>query len=523
MLSSPYHRRLGIGIASLTLALVGSSATAVAAAGPVATVTGDPAKRVDLHTVSNVKAPPRPAGAFTNRPTVPLAEYLAAKRGHTGGRRPATQAPRAPYATNLTGFNGITQATAQDGSPPDINGAVSSSFVTEIVNQHLTSFNKSTLAQTSDRSLATITGYTTKAIFDPRLLFDRTWQRWVASAEAFPESSTTQFVFLMISRTSDPGGSYFIYKLNFGPTLCGSGHFLDYPQIGMNQDAVVFTANCFNGNTSLGARTFAVAKAQLYNGLGFSIPVFSVATADGTTTPAIVLDNNPNMELITRNGPRDVTFKNPANGFYASFGPDVALTGLVTPSVPRAAGQKGCTTTSCRLDTSDGRFVAPSTQFGTQLWNAATYGFSGAGTFATVNWAQFNTATHATTQKGTAIADSCSDDFNASLVAQTNGSMWVNWTSTDPNGSSCGGTFARQFIGTRVSGNAAGSLPSRINPFTSSFELTGDFDSNFGLQRWGDTSSTSLDPSAANVAWTWNESVASSANWGTRAQKVSNP
>jgi hypothetical protein len=65
-------------------------------------------------------------------------------------------------------------------------------------------------------------------------------------------------------------------------------------------------------------------------------------------------------------------------------------------------------------------------------------------------------------------------------------------------------------------------MPSMINTFTSGAELTGNFDPNFGTQRWGDTSSVSLDPSSFISFWTWNESVASSSLWGTRAQKIFN-
>jgi hypothetical protein len=499
--------------------------------GPVAVVTADPASQVDLHNVTEVQSPAPPAGVLIDRPTVPLARYLAAKQGSSGGQRPGAPEESAPLATNILGFNGITQATAGGGVPPDINGAVSLVHVAEIVNLHLTSFLKSNGSRTSDRSLAAITGYTTKSLTDPRLLYDPTWQRWVASVEALPENSTTQFVFLLISKSNDPGGEYLVYKLNFGPVLCGAGNLLDYPQLGMTQDAVVLTGTCFSSAEVLGARTFGVAKAQLYNGLGFSVPVFKIAAADGTVTPSQVLDNNPNMELLTRNGPtgeasapHDVTFKNPANGFYAKLTPDKELTGFTTPSIPPAAGQKGCKTTECQLDTSDGRFVAPSTQTGTQLWNVATYGLKTTeGTFATPTWAQFNTKSKTTTQKGTAFSDSCSDDFNASLVAQTNGSMWLNWTSTNPEGRLCSATFVRQLIATRKSSDPVGTLPSVIKPFTSSFELTGDFQKSFGRQRWGDTSSTSLDPSNPAIAWTWNESVAGSSNWGTRAQEVSNP
>ena len=70
-----------------------------------------------------------------------------------------------------------------------------------------------------------------------------------------------------------PHRTFFIYNLNVN--FFGNNNFFDFPQLGMDQDAVLFTANIFNGNNFLGADFFAVAKARLYNGLGFSVPVFT--------------------------------------------------------------------------------------------------------------------------------------------------------------------------------------------------------------------------------------------------------
>jgi hypothetical protein len=512
----------GTGAGAQTAASTGTDAPSATSQAPSAVLTADAARTVDVSRAPTLQGPQLPSNAFINRPTIPLSEYRAIKGGPRADRRSGSGTlSAAPAATNLGGFNGITQATAQDTFPPDINGAVGGNQVAEIVNQHLTVFNKSTFAQVSDASLATVTGYTTTSIFDPRLLFDTTWHRWVAIAEARPQSAGLQNFFIVISVNNNASGPYFVYNFNINGA-CGSGNFYDYPQLGMNQDAIVVTGNCFQGNTYLGARVFGVAKALLYNGFGFSVPIFSVATADSTTTPSQVFDQNPHMDMLTRNGPHQVRFNLPAYPGFQSLTDFGTVTGFFPPSVPRNAGQAGCTVTSCLLDTSDGRFQAPGVQFGNELWNVATYGLSGSGTFATPTWGEFNTTTHATIQSGQRFLDGCSDDFNASIQASNANRAWLNWTSTDPQGSSCGQTFVRQVIATRQAADTAGTFPSLIVPFTSPAELTGNFDSNFGTQRWGDTSSMSRDPSNATIAWSWNESVPNNSNWGTRAQKIQN-
>jgi hypothetical protein len=499
---------------------------------PSAVLTGDPATSRVARDVPRVTGPPMPAGAFINRPTVPLDQYKAAQlQNARAARRPGgTRTPAAPATlTNGGGFLGITQATAQDTWPPDINGAVSTGTGgagqnATVVNSHITVWTKSTTpSQLMDLSLASYFGYTNQSIFDPRILYDRFWNRWIVSAEAFPESSSVQCFQLGLTTGPDLTGAFFNYNCINAVQLCGTGNFFDYPQIGYTQDAVIVTGNCFGAAGYLGSKAIAIAKAILYNGGGFSTPVFTFT--DGTITPPIVLDQNYRAHLIARNGPHDETFWSPQSGFYSQFTSNNVITGFFTPSVPRSAGQLGCTVTSCLIDTGDGRFVAPSIQVGQNLWNVATYGLSGSGSFATPTWGQFDVeppSMDTTIQAGQRFLDACSDDFNASIAAQSDGRAVMNWTSTDPNGSACGGTFVRQVVAGRLPADAAGTMPSLLQPYTSSFELTGNFDPNFGVQRWGDTSSTSLDPSSFITFWTWNESVASNSLWGTRAQKIFN-
>jgi hypothetical protein len=504
-----------------TLFAGAGSASSSKQGAPAAVLTAGPAKTMDTSRALN--SPPLPASAFINRPTMPLATYRALKAaaGSAADRRGVGAAPAVPNTVaSSVGFNGIAQPQAQSGFPSDSNGAVSASQIAEVVNQHLTTYNK-TGTQTSDRSFATLTGYTTTSLFDPRIIYDPTWQRYVAVVDASPRSSTLQNFFLLISKTSSAAGSWLVYNTNVASFCGGTSPFFDYPAVGQTQDAIVFTGNCFNSSGYGGARVIGLAKAIIYNGLSFNVPLFTIPAADGTTTPANVYDQNPNMELLTRDV-HEVTFANPQAGFYASITGNTAISGFFTPSVPRSAGQAGCTATSCLLDTGDGRFVQDSTQFGDQLWNVATYAFSGSGTFATPFWGQFSIAGASTTQRGDVIASSCSDDFNASLVVSSSDTMWLNWTSTNPQGSSCGGTFARQMEAGRLSSTATGTVTNKINPFTSPAELTGNFDPNFGHQRWGDTSSLSLDPSSATTAWSLNNSVANTNDWGTRWQKVTN-
>lgn len=465
-----------------------------------------------------VKGPPPPAGAFVDRPTIPMTQYKALRQATGASSRPGVPATPPLTVTTSFGFNGVDQP--QCGcAPSDSNGAVGGSQIAEVVNVSLATYNTAG-SQTSKRLLSTVTGYSASGLTDPRILYDSNWKRFSASVLAFPTSTSNQPLLLMFSKSATAAGSFWVYNINMAP-FCGgptTNPFFDYPQIGQTQDAVIVTGSCFQGKTFVGARIIAVAKALVFNGKSIGGPVFSASSSDGTVTPANVYDQNPTDVLITR-ARTMIPYNNPQGSGYGSLGADTAISGFQALAVPRSAGQAGCTTTSCHLDTSDGRFVQDSTQFGDQLWNVATYGFAGTnGSFATPYWGQFSISGHSTTQFGSLITDSCSDDFNASLVVSTADKMWINWSSTDPQGSSCGQTFARQMEAGRLSSTPSGAVTNIINPFTSGAELTGDFDSNFGLQRWGDTSSMSI--LSATQAWSVNNSVESSSAWGTRIQRV---
>ena len=114
----------------------------------------------------------------------------------------------------------------------------------------------------------------------------------------------------------------------------------DFPQLGMDQDAVLFTANIFNGNSFRGADFFAVAKARLYNGLGFSVPVFTGLV--GTLAPPIVRDQNSSTFLIAAPPSGTTLSKYTATN---TSNPVLTLTGPVSITVPSYSVPPSCSST----------------------------------------------------------------------------------------------------------------------------------------------------------------------------------
>src|SRR4051812_28231233 len=161
--------------AAAAMGLLFTSAAGAATRAPVGVPSAAPAKT--SHSGAALRSPAAPAGVSINRPTMSMSAYRAAtaNRVRAGATRPGVARTTAPRTVTSTfGFNGLTQP--QCGcAPSDSNGAVLGGNIIEDVNSSLATYNKSG-TQLSNRTLATVTGYTTTGLFDPRAIADNTWK-----------------------------------------------------------------------------------------------------------------------------------------------------------------------------------------------------------------------------------------------------------------------------------------------------------------------------------------------------------
>jgi hypothetical protein len=509
----PLRRRMTL-VAGLVVACVGIfPALANADASPGATLTAGPATLVNPATAPAAPARGLPAGASIDRPTVSAADYAAAKSA--AARAPRGTKPGAPSTPSnygpigiLSNTNGENQNDAGGFFPPDVNGAVGGSWVGEITNVHFLVYSKASPSTVlMNVSLNAFFGYANQQLFDPRVIYDPVGRRWVASAVAFPENTSVQILCIAASKTYDPTGSWFRYCFN---VTFFTGDFFDYPQLGQNQDGIIITGNIFNsGGAFTGADTFGVSKMIIYNGQGFSTPVF--IGQPGTLTPPQVHDQNPTAFMIanccTSTQLTLLAFHNPGNGFYGGLtSATVAVAGY---AIPPNAPQPG---TSDLIDTSDTRFVNQPSQYGTDLW--AVHGIACFGSFSCPRWYQLNTQTNAVTQSGLPFFSGTSFDYNPSLQAQQGSPnrMDMTWSASDSS------LNPSMILGKHLSTDPAGSTTIALG-FTSPSNLTGDFDPNFGAERWGDTSFVALDPASSSAVWAFNEAVQDTNTWRDRIIK----
>ena len=446
--------------------------------------------------------------------------------GLTKPTAPRIAGPLAPPVIKTLNFEGVSQSGSY---PPDTHGAVGPSHVVEVVNTRVVVYNKAgTLLKNT--ALNSFFG-STEFLFDPRVVYDQTWNRWVIIATRRTTSTTDPVLkfFLAVSTTDDPAGNYYVYSnLQYGGGSFNAGDWFDFPALGMDQDAVLVTSNVFD--TPNGGFKFAfmtpIAKARIYNGLGFSVPAFTGLAS--TLQPPIVFDQNNSAYFVAANNGTGLHLyrgQNLSNPSQASLVLQ-SIVPVTAYSIPPSAPQLG---TTQKIDTLDKRFVNASTQVSDSLWNVHTIKL---GIFAAPKFYQIDTeGTGANTlkQSGFFFEGGTSFDFNASIAANASGEAFVTWNSTDVSNATVANRHnARIRISGRQAADTLGVIPAGSTVVTSGVALTGNLSSTAGIQRWGDYSAVSLDPtpgttagcSANRRAWIINEKINAASTWGSRIARI---
>src|SRR3989440_12241061 len=221
-------------------------------------------------------------------------------------RVPATPAAAAAAPTpSFRGFTGLThlqQRTARNGNqfstePPDQGLAVGNGLILEAVNSALNVYDTNGV-QLLPRPLALseffclppginrTTGFNGVFPGDPVALYDREAGRWLVVAWAQLNTATglplqQSRLYLAVSQTSDPTGTYSIYTLN--TTLAhdpdqGGPRIPDFPHFAVDHYGLYISINEFNitpeGNFDgfIDAAILAISKNDLINGTGGSFP-----------------------------------------------------------------------------------------------------------------------------------------------------------------------------------------------------------------------------------------------------------
>lgn len=390
--------------------------------------------------------------------------------------------------------------------PPDTHMAVGPEHVVVVVNTAIAMYHK-------DGSLAAapqeLTDFFAPSVvageefdFDPVVAYDDLAGRWIVAViiGATPSAAETDLLYA-VSDTSDPtDGFREQHRIDFSGI--SPGLFADFPKVGFNADAHVFTVNMFAARFEK-VIVVAVDKATVLDGDPRTLSHFISERTGGSFTMAAASMHTANsgdpmwfVEEATFGGPDAIRVVRMDDLLsHTPLYSDVEIP--VTPYgfTPSAVQPGGIFTTNdpriSNADYRDGRLVA-----------AHTVGMDGE---ATVRWYEFDVGTGMPTlaQEGRIDPGPGVHAFFPSIAINAAGDLGVTYVQSS----------AEQFVSMYVAGQVAGAPAGA----TAQGVLVKAGDETYAGGRGGDYSGIGVDP-VTDTFWAANEVILTGADdplWST--------
>lgn len=452
---------------------------------------------------------------------------LSADRGRKGGPAvmaagamlmagaPVASGPESAAPVMLTSFPGIP---ATGWLPPDCTMAAGPAHVLLSVNATVAVHGKQGGAPLKSVTLANWfqNVISNAKIFDPKALYDQHAGRWVLLAVAVGPGSADSFFLLSVSKTSDPLGGWFNYKINAKPDgTTATNNWADYPGLGVDNQAIYVTANMFAfGGGFQYTKLRIIPKAGPYAGGALAYTDFvKLKNADGssvfTLQPCHTYGAPGAQFLVNSIFPSQTGTQNKLSLWRLTnpvSAPTLTRFTITTSpySLPPDAAQKGG---GIPLDTGDTR-VLNAVFRGGSVWCALTTAHNwGGGNVAACHWFQLNASTGALTQQGIFGADALHYSYPA-VSPDSNGNMVMVFSRSG----------AAEFASIRYTGrkstDPAGTLQASALLQAGVANYTG-LDS-FGRNRWGDYAGFANDPADTLRTWFYSVYASTSNKWATQ-------
>ena len=425
----------------------------------------------------------------------------------------AAPAPSTSFEGIGQGFHGFSVLYA----PPDTNGDVGPRNYVQIVNVDFAIFNKSGGLLYGPAPTNTVFagfggGCETNNDGDATVKYDRAADRWIISQ--FSVSTKPYLQCVAVSTGTEPTGSYYRYAFSYG-------NFPDYPKLGVWPDGYYETFNMFrNGVTFVGSEVCAYNRSAMLTGGAATQQCFTASSAsllpsdvDGPTAPPT---GSPNFVMnFTTNALRlwrfHVDWVTPANSVFS--GPTSIP--VAAFSVPCSGGgacipQPG---TTQKLDSLADRLMyrLAYRNFGDHESLVVNHSVV-AGSAVGVRWYEIRNPNGSpiVAQQGTWAPNDGNYRWMGSVAQDGSGDLAVGYstsgTSTYPSIAYAGQTSADPVNtlgqGETILISGSGSQTSKST----------------SLDRWGDYSSMSIDPTDDCTFWYTTEYLTSNGvwNWHTR-------
>jgi len=422
-------------------------------------------------------------------------------------------------------FIGSTLGQNSTAIPPDPNGAAGPNHFVEFINGRYAVHAKtdgSVLQSVSDLAFWSRAGVSIPRSFDvsdPRIVYDPSVQRWFASAVDFDPSGAvnTNHFLLAISASADPTAAWKGVSLTSDPV---GNNFADFPTLGLDAQGVYLSGDMFDASGNpIGATLFSIPKTDLLaasptaaNHTWFNILSYTsrgyilqpTICTDGGETGDVLAAGDLGIDFLPHSTLIGSTVHNAAVAGGATLGAPTTIT--VTPYlVPIDPPQPDGTT---NLDDGDARLSAI-----VQCVGGVLYAVQGTevDNRAAVRWYRLSAANFSVLESGT-ITDPVLDLFYPSIAATTNGTVVIGC-----NGSSLTNyVSAYAIVGETIGGVTTFGKLTLLRSGTASYQNT---DSS-GISRWGDYSTTSVDPADPTHFWTIQMYASGPSTWSTQISEL---
>lgn len=418
-------------------------------------------------------------------------------------------------ATIIENFNGMLNESGV--VPPDTDGDVGPNHYMQMVNLSFQIFDKSGNSLYGPALSSTLwsgfTGpWTGTNDGDPIVLYDEYADRWIATQFSLPNYPAGPFYELVaVSTTPDPTGTWYRYAYEFA-------NMPDYPKFGIWPDGYYFTVNQFASRrlTFAGAavcvldRTAMIsgdpnARMQFFN-LGTSYGSLLPADIDGVTLPPAGTPNY--LANLGTNSLRiwkaDIDWVNTNNS-------SVQLINTLTTQSYSYSGitinQPG---TSQTLDPLASRLMyrlqyRKFSNYEVMLTNHSVNA-NGAGQ-AGVRWYELRNSGNGWSiyQQGTYAPADGNDRWMGSIAMNDNGDIALGYSLSSSS----------TYPSVRFTGQTQANSGSGVMDITEGTIHAGN-KSQTGVNRWGDYSMMSVDPSDGTTFWYTNEYSNGGWNWKTK-------
>jgi hypothetical protein len=472
----------------------------------------------------------------------PKSPGVAARQAPTGE---AAIAPKSELSTGTSFLGAHRFEVPANFRPPDSMGSVGPTQVLIAVNGRIRVFNKDgsnpgVLDVTDSNFWSSVNDQ--PDVTDPQVEYDRLSQRWIVAQINFDPTNaslTNNRIMLAVSSgptiTSASSFTFYSFKQN-DPNPGALARFADYPQMGVDANAIYIGTNDFASNGAFASTTaYVIRKSSVVNSPPTPIVVtafrnLATAASPGPISPQPAQDMDSTVPAGYIVGPDSSVFSQLDVRRISNPGGSPSISGNLTVSVPATDLPEDVPAQGSThgLDALDDRLfeamIGRDASGTVSLWTAHNIEVNSSGVAATnggrdgARWYQLgNLATTPTLLQSGTLFDPASTNpryfWIPSIAMNGQGHASLNSSTAGS------GRFAEVASSAHLASDPAGTT----EPFDTAQTSSSSYDTGDNPDRWGDYSQTVVDPNDNMTFWTFQEYTFASNDWGLQVIKLQAP